>query len=169
MNAPSEFLEVFLNPGEFYFGEGDIRISTLLGSCVSIVLWHPIRRHGGMCHYMLDSRGIIVDGLDGKYADEAMELFMIELKKRKTHPSEYTVKMFGGGNMFPNRKSANPEEDIGHRNIEAGHHLLDRYGFKLANEHVGGYGHRRLMLDLWNGDVWMKFTDNKTSCTVSNK
>ena len=63
--------------------------------------------------------------------------------------------------MFPNRTSRNPAEDIGARNIEAGHHLLNRYGFKLANEHVGGTGHRRLMQDLWNGDVWMKFTDNK--------
>lgn len=152
--------EVFLNPGEFYFGEGEIRVSTLLGSCVSITLWHPMRRHGGMCHYMLDSRGIIMGGLDGKYADEALEMFMAELKKRKTHPAEYKVKMFGGGNMFGRIKKTSID-DIGSRNIEAGMHLIDRYGFKLENKHVGGFGHRRLMFDLWNGDAWMKFTDNR--------
>lgn len=43
--------EVYLRPGDFCFGEGRLRITTLLGSCVSVVLWHPTQAHGGMCHY----------------------------------------------------------------------------------------------------------------------
>jgi chemotaxis receptor (MCP) glutamine deamidase CheD len=43
MNTLIEGLhEVFLNPGEFHFGEGTTRISTLLGSCVSITLWQSL-------------------------------------------------------------------------------------------------------------------------------
>lgn len=153
---------VFLNPGEFYFGEGHVRVSTLLGSCVSILIWHPVLRHGGMCHYILDSRGVFTSGLNGRYADEAMEMFMGELKKRKTHPTEYSVKMFGGGKMFASRLN-----DIGSRNIEAGLHLIERYGFELAAKNVGGNGHRRLMFDLWNGDAWMRFVDTKRNVGVA--
>jgi chemotaxis protein CheD len=153
---------IFLNPGEFYFGDGNVRVSTLLGSCVSLLIWHPVLRHGGMCHYLLDSRGIYVSGLEGRYADEAMEIFMAELNRRKTHPSEYTVKMFGGGNMF-----ASLGNDIGRRNIEAGLNLIERHGFTLANKDVGGNGHRRLMFDLWNGDVWMRFVDIKNDLGVA--
>ena len=40
---------VLLGAGDFYFGSGHTRVSTLLGSCVSITLWHPRRRIGGMC------------------------------------------------------------------------------------------------------------------------
>ena len=47
---------VFLHPGECYFGGGPTRIATLLGSCVSITVWHPRLLVGGMCHYMLPSR-----------------------------------------------------------------------------------------------------------------
>ena len=47
---------VVLRPGDFYFGGGRTRISTLLGSCVSITLWHPQRHVGGMCHYLLARR-----------------------------------------------------------------------------------------------------------------
>jgi chemotaxis protein CheD len=154
--------EVYINPGDFYFGEGDIRVSTLLGSCVALVLWHPLRRHGGMCHYMLDSRGVILDHLDGRYADEAMELFMVELNQRKTHPTEYQVKIFGGGSLLEKHGKKKGEEgmgDVGVVNIEAAHHLLDRYGFKIVAENVGGSGHRRIMFDLWNGDVWMRFQE----------
>lgn len=49
----TEISEVVLKPGDFYFGGGATRISTLLGSCVSMTLWHPRRKIGGMCHYML--------------------------------------------------------------------------------------------------------------------
>lgn len=161
------YLEVFLNPGEFYFGDGHLRVSTLLGSCVSITMWHPLRRHGGMCHYLLDSRGVVVGGLNGKYADEAMAMFLAELKKRKTHPTEYEVKIFGGGNMFAHMRKDEPGMDIGSRNVMAADRLLEQHGFKQVRaRHVGGKGHRRLLFDLWNGDAWVKFQGDAPSCTI---
>ncbi len=51
-------MEVFLQPGELYFGDGRTRVRTLLGSCVAIAVWHPRLRIGGLCHYMLPSRAI---------------------------------------------------------------------------------------------------------------
>lgn len=53
MNTADSMQLVTLQPGEFHFGGANTRIQTLLGSCVAITLWHPIRRIGGMCHYML--------------------------------------------------------------------------------------------------------------------
>ena len=55
--ASPEPIDVFLQPGDFYFGEAGTRIRTLLGSCVAITLWHPILHIGGMCHIMLPERG----------------------------------------------------------------------------------------------------------------
>jgi hypothetical protein len=50
------------------------RIVTLLGSCVSITVWSPRLLVGGMCHFMLPSRGVIPEGATyaGRYGDEAM-------------------------------------------------------------------------------------------------
>jgi chemotaxis protein CheD len=78
MNRPrSEIREVFLNPGEFHFGDGKTRISTLLGSCVSITLWHPRKRIGGMCHFMLTERRPSPDmPLDGRFGSEAFAMFL---------------------------------------------------------------------------------------------
>ena len=53
MRKPKGVIEVFLQPGELYFGDRYTRLRTLLGSCVSIVLWHREALLGGMCHYML--------------------------------------------------------------------------------------------------------------------
>ena len=164
MKASSGHLEVFVNPGEFYFGAGDIRITTILGSCVSITLWHARHRHGGLCHFVLDSRGVASGHLDGKYADEAVALFMAELAKRATHPSEYQAKIFGGGDMFSTEKrKGRAAGDIGVRNIEAARHLMKRHGFSVVAENVGGFGHRRIMFDLWNGDVWMRFRETNNT------
>lgn len=40
------------------------------------------------------------DDLDGCYADEALQLFMQEIRNAGTHPCEYSVKMLGGGNQL---------------------------------------------------------------------
>jgi chemotaxis protein CheD len=43
-------------PGQWHFGPEQITVKTLLGSCVALTLWHPQRRIGGMCHYLLPDR-----------------------------------------------------------------------------------------------------------------
>ena len=48
MKKPDHVIEIFLQPGDFYFGGADTRIRTILGSCVSITMWHPTRLIGGM-------------------------------------------------------------------------------------------------------------------------
>ena len=161
METTEPVREIYLQPGQFCFGKGMLRISTLLGSCISIILWHPLLAHGGMCHYMLPTRkrprGITV--LDGKYGDEAMELFMLELGKRKTTPEQYRVHVYGGGNMFDDHV---PDvKDIGRQNIEMGQALLAAYGFVLTDGHFGSFGHRRISFDVWTGEVRLIYVDTR--------
>ncbi len=151
--SPDEIIEIYLNPGEWYFGDEDTRIKTLLGSCVSFTLWHPGRRLGGMCHYMLPDRGGKPAGseLDGRYADEALALLVGAIESAGTHPRDYTAKVFGGGSMF----NAS-EMRVSERNIEAARRLIAHYGFQMEGECLGGVGHRNVIFDIWSGDVWLK-------------
>lgn len=163
MTATEPVREVYLRPGDFCFGEGKLRISTLLGSCVSIILWHPLLAHGGMCHYMLPSRNQPRGNLplEGKYGDEAMELFMLELRKRHTAPAHYQVSLYGGGNMFDDR-APNPM-DIGKQNIAMAHDLLAKHGFTLGYDHLGSFGHRKVAFDVWSGEVRLIHVDHRNS------
>ena len=155
---PADALEIFLQPGELYFGEENTRIRTLLGSCVAISLWHPRLRIGGMCHYMLPHRPQRgrEQPLDGRYAEEAMDLFLGELRRSHTAPADYQVKLFGGGQMFGQMNRPRHHVDISERNMEAGRELIARHGFRLQAQDMGGHGHRNVILDLWSGDVWLK-------------
>lgn len=157
MTAPEHVLDIFLQPGEFHFGDRATRISTLLGSCVAITMWHPRLHIGGMCHFMLPARAVRPsDILDGRYADEAMLLFQKEIRTARTKPGEYQVKLFGGGNMF--QRPTNPADcvDVPCRNVVAARHLLRHHGHNVVAEHVGMHGHRNVIFELWNGDVWMR-------------
>jgi len=149
---------VFLEPGDFHFGGADTRISTLLGSCVSITLWHPRARIGGMCHYMLAERPRrVVAAPDGRYADEAFTLFLQAVRAAGTRPAEYQAKLFGGANMF--RSGTESTLDIGARNVDAGRRLLATHHVTLVAEHVGGSGRRKLHFDIGNGNVWLAFPE----------
>ena len=149
---------VVLSAGDFYFGGGQTRISTLLGSCVSITLWHPRRRIGGMCHYMMAERNRLPEApLDGRYATEAFALFLHSVDEAGTRPSEYQAKLFGGANMFKNSKTGGME--IGARNVEYAHRLLASQHIALIAEHVAGSGRRKLYFDLWSGHVWLAFPE----------
>jgi len=148
--------KVFLHPGEFWFGDADLHVHTLLGSCVSISLWHPQKHIGGLCHFVLPTRPQMGGpGPDGRYGDEAMELFRRSAFKHGTQLQEYEAKIFGGSNMLG--AGAGSEEDlVGTRNAEAAMQLLSVAGCMLMVAHVGESGHRRLVFEPRSGDVWVR-------------
>lgn len=157
-DTPENVETVVLRPGDFHFGAGHTRISTLLGSCVSVTLWHPRKRIGGMCHYMMAERDR-PDGstLDGRYASEAFALFLMHVDKAGTRASEYQAKLFGGANMFGQKPDT--KLDIGGRNIDAAHRFLTAQHIAVMAEHIGGSGRRKLHFDVWSGNVWLAFPE----------
>lgn len=149
-------IDIFLQPGEVYFGDRGTRIRTVLGSCVSITFWHPRLLLGGMCHYMLP--GCTGEGAgrrDGRYADEAVSLLLEEMRAAGTRPGDYQAKIFGGGRMF-SFEAGKGVLDIGNRNVDAGRRVLRLLGLEPASEHLAGVGHRSLIFDVASGDVWVK-------------
>jgi len=152
--------EIYLGIGELHFCRAPARIRTVLGSCVSITLWHPTLRLGGMCHFMLPTRNRSGNlPLDGRYADEAMALLDREIGRYHTRHADYHAKIFGGGNMFPGRPQPTYNLDIGQRNIDIARRLLAERSIPIMAEHLGGGGHRKLVFDVSSGDAWLAFQD----------
>lgn len=152
MHKPDGVIEVFLQPGDLYFGDRYTRIRTLLGSCVSLVLWHKHELLGGMCHYMLPSRRNRGTQLDGRYADEALHLLLKEIRASGTRAEEYRINLFGGGNMF----GALTKRSIGTSNVSAGLELLAAHGLRCHGRDAGGMGYRNLIFDVWSGQIALR-------------
>lgn len=158
MSRNGSAIDLFLQPGEYFVGDADYRLRTLLGSCVSITLWHPKCRVGAMSHFLLSHRdrsAIPASELDGRYGEEAMLLMMSELVHLDVNPRECQAKIFGGGNMFP-RQERNGALNVGRRNGEAARALLQSHGIALVSESLFGVGHRQIIFDVSSGDVWAR-------------
>jgi chemotaxis protein CheD len=160
MRKPAHVIEIYLQPGELWFGDENTRIRTLLGSCVAITLWHPQRRVGGMCHFMLPSR-VRQHGadLDGRYADEAMALLIREIHGVRARLQDFEVKLFGGGRMFQHGYCEGKTcAQVHDRNVEVARAMVAHHGLELKGEHLGGQGHRQVVFDIWSGHAWLKHT-----------
>lgn len=165
VTPPTVVKDVFLNPGEFGFGGENYRFRTLLGSCVSIILWSPSRKIGGMCHYLLPARADGSKGttLDGKYAEEAFQMYLQSLKFHKSEPSDFQAKIFGGSDMFSKEESiladvsnAGNSRQVGLRNIQFAKQKLSEIKIPIISENTGGSTHRRVFFSVWDGEVYME-------------
>jgi len=153
---------VLLLPGQWYFGAAEVRLHTLLGSCVAITLWHPKRRMGGMCHFLLPTRTrSACGGLDGRYGDEAVALLCNELRSSGCRPQDFEVHVYGGADTLPGE--AKVKLNIGERNVAQARVLIDHYGFQLQQVDVGGCEPRQVVLDLRSGQVTMTRGDARSS------
>lgn len=147
---------MFLQPGEYFVGDANYRIRTLLGSCVSITLWHARARIGAMSHFLLAYRPVRPTAeLDARYGEEAMCLMLRELRCAGVPATECQGKIFGGGDMFP-QQTRNTGMQVGKRNGETARDLLKSHGIPLISESLFGVGHRQIIFDVSNGNVWSR-------------
>ncbi len=160
-----------LMPGDYAMAEQHGQISTLLGSCVALVFWHPQQQFGAMCHYVLPGRGRHAgqtEALNGRYADEFMLLLMSELNKRQLAPAQFQVSAYGAANMFQQLNITCADQGAGSetlcigclnvacRNRQAARRETLRHGFVLGDTDLGGTGHRHLSFDIATGQVVLK-------------
>lgn len=160
MKKPPGVVEVFLQPGEYYWGDRFNRLRTILGSCVTLTAWHPQLQVGGMTHIMMPERNLkSSDALNAKYAQDAIDMLVTDMRKSDHILLHYQLKLFGGAQMFTQteqKKTLPANLEIGARNLQVTKQLLIQLGLKPHAEHIGGVGHRSLMFDIWNGYVWLK-------------
>jgi chemotaxis protein CheD len=146
---------IVLLPGQHFAGDERYRISTLLGSCVSIVLWEAQRRLGAMSHFVLAGGPSSSPdrGLSGRYGEEAMALMLADLQALGVTPADCVAKVFGGGAMF---EPGSGLPDVGRQNGEAARTLLHRHGIPIVSESRFGGGHRQIIFSIRTGEVWMR-------------
>jgi len=156
--------KVTLHAGEYCFDTAGTHVHTLLGSCISITIWHPLLRIGGMCHFALASPvgRSLGSRLDPRYAEDCIELFKRSADRNGTQLKSYEIKIFGGGNMYKKLPYNGLEEvenqPVGDKNVAAAATLLMNEGVDILVAHVGEFGYRRIVFDISTGDVWVRFT-----------
>ncbi|XDD48668.1 chemotaxis protein CheD [Leptospira sp. WS92.C1] len=162
MIEPDIVRDLFLQPGGFCWGQKNLRIRTLLGSCVSICFWNPTNFFGGMAHVMLPKRppGEVNHYPNPKYADDAIQLFFDKIQETGGRYTQYQIKLFGGASMFSTEEEKLLEiksvRDIGTKNIHSIQEIIKDHRLSITSEDLGGFSHRRVFFTLWNGEIYIE-------------
>jgi len=121
--------------------EPDVVVTTILGSCVSVCLYDPERRMGGMNHFLLPQpvggslRGIADPQ---RYGIHAMEVLINALMARGAERSRMRAHCYGGAQVVAGLG------EIGAENVAFARHFLATEGIAVAHEDLGGRHARRV-------------------------
>ena len=121
--------------------------ATVLGSCISACIRDPIKRIGGMNHFLLPGTTSATDTM--RFGAFAMEQLINEIMKRGGDRERLEVKLFGGGNVI---KTAT---QIGTKNIAFAKQYLADEELTIVGEDVGGTSPRKVRYQPATGRAWV--------------
>jgi len=140
----------YLQPGHLLVSAQPTAITTILGSCVSVCLWEPMRKIGGMNHFMLPMNGGSAATSSPRFGPAAMEQLIAQLRDAGARLPLLRARVFGGACMFELPAAA----QLGRKNAELALDDLKRRGIEVVQSDVGGTRGRKLIFN----------TDEGTAC-----
>lgn len=145
----------YIAQGEYATGDDPEEvIATVLGSCVAVCLFDPVRGAGGMNHILLPD----IEGSDGRrtlFGAHAMELLINDLLKMGCRKSDLRGKVFGGARMIASLGRA------GALNGEFVDRFLASEGIPVDSRSLGGTLARRVEFWPASGRARMRFIDDQ--------
>jgi chemotaxis protein CheD len=124
----------FLLPGELFFSKKPYKITTVLGSCISVTLYNKKYHCGGMNHYMLAKSGYNKSNecLENKYGEFAIKNLIDEIKKIDNNKNNWEAKIFGGGNVVPSISNSK----IGEANAKIAVDILQENKIPIIKKYI---------------------------------
>ncbi len=157
MKHGHRFEEVYLMPGELHIAEKPARVTTVLGSCVSVTLFCRRLRIGAICHSILpecrhrkDCKGVCEDSF--KYVDCSIRHMLFCFRRQGISFNEIAVKLFGGADLLSSKR----ESAIGSMNVSKALEVIKEKHLGLLAADVGDAFGRKLIFYTHTGDVYIK-------------
>jgi chemotaxis protein CheD len=138
-------------PGQYYAAARDMLIVTVLGSCVSACLWDPVRRIGGMNHFMLPGDPDKA-GDSARLGVYAMELLINRMHKLGAERTRLVAKVFGGAAVLEGMDTLN----VGTQNGNFVLDFLREEGIAVTAQDLYDVHPRKVYFFLQNGKVKVK-------------
>jgi len=149
----------YLHPSSLIVCNRPTEVITLLGSCVAVCLWDPVKEFGGINHFMLplwNGHGLA----SPKYGDIATEKLITKMIKLGSNKQNIEAKLFGGASvLFTDNNLFN----IGERNIEIAKNVLERNKIPVISSSAGGTMGRKILYNTKTGAVRQKYIRKKLS------
>lgn len=161
-------VSAFLQPGELATAETAMRVKTVVGSCLAIVIRAPRLGRTSIAHCLLPVAGAPVERLAReealRYVDAAIELMLRSFERWGARSEDLEIKLFGGADSM-RRSDPGAGYRVGARNTESALNVLAAHGLGVAALCVGGSRGRAIEVDTGTGDVFVRNLPGLTSRT----
>ncbi len=125
--------------GQFHVSDSpESLVTTTLGSCIACCLHDPVRRMGGMNHFLLPHGEEATGPQAMRYGAHAIELLINGLLRMGAVRADLQARLFGGARISPHLP------DIGDQNAAFAARYLGHEGIELLPGSVGGRRARRV-------------------------
>lgn len=153
MTEPHASTKVYLKPGQLAVTGTPTVVSTVLGSCVSMVFFSPSHSIGAITHAMLPYG---TQSGDFKYVNQSFRYIIDMFDHFRVPRNSILVKLFGGANILDCLAENSKQLTIGTQNTRAAISLLDQAGMSPVSTDVGGTDSRKLVFYSQTGEVFLK-------------
>lgn len=152
--------QVHLKPGELIICQEPSLIVTVLGSCVSVTMFHRRSRLAAICHAMLpapkSSGAVAEEASRHRYVSEVLPEMCEHYTQAGLKAEQVEVKLFGGGNVISMAEGSISERGIGSSNVRRAREILRAAGFTIRASNVGGTDGRKILFNTATGEVMHK-------------
>jgi chemotaxis protein CheD len=143
----------FLMEGTIFVSTKECHVTTILGSCISVCLWDPFLKIGGMNHYLLALWN--GDGLaTPRYGNIAIPKLIKKMMKFGSAKKNLRAKLFGGAHVLS--FSDNGIKSAGWSNIMLAEEVLKEEGIPIVASDLGGKYGRKIRFNTKTGVVMLK-------------
>ncbi len=154
MKYPIDIPVVSLQIGKVIVTKENVIIRTILGSCVSVVMFVPSKGLGIICHSIYPGRA---ETPDMKYTVDAIAQMDRVIRESGIAPQDVVVKLFGGGLQLI-RSEHELTGSVQSENVPSAIEELKSQGYTVSAQNVGGYCSREVRFYTETGDVLLKCT-----------
>lgn len=149
---------IYLQPGDFHITEKPEIVTTVLGSCLSVIMFSENPSLSAICHSLLprctgDGANCLMCPNAFKYVNCSIAIMVEIFERHGVRRDQIEVKVFGGAEMF---SSDGYDRSVGKQNIQIALEILANEKLKITASDTGGIFGRKIYFVTNTGEVFMQ-------------
>lgn len=153
---------IYLNPGENHFTNKPKLIKTVLGSCISVIIYHRASKYSAVTHSVMPEKNCQEASCfccEPKFVDCSIRMVLTKFDELRIKRNELESKLFGGSEIH-NFKTNSRMESIGTQNLKTAKRILFENKIPIVASDIGGLNGRKIIYNSATIEVFVKKLNN---------
>nr|WP_318653876.1 chemotaxis protein CheD [Anaeromyxobacter oryzae] len=153
MGAPDsgDRAQIYLHAGQLAVAARPTAVTTILGSCVSVCLYDPVAKVGGVNHFLLPLH--VERERSPRFGTVAVPQLVEEVVRAGASRGALVAKVFGGASVIGAFRTS---RNLGEENAVLALRLLEEARIPVLDRDVGGTKGRKLIFHVDDGTAWVR-------------